>query len=177
MDKFTYRLYKDAKKNNDINLMKALYNGNRNNDIISFEYVKMLLKKRNLEEARPILIEMLETSNRCYALLELGRLEFMARNMDDARNYLCILLKEGNKRDKYFAKITLGKIEACCGNIELARTYFNQLLDSAIENERSNALLELGRLEFSQGNIDDAKKIFTSLVNSSVSKHSLLCLS
>ena len=101
MNGFTYKLYKDVKAKDDISMMKALYNGNRNNDIISFEYVKMLLKKRNLEEARPILIELLETSNRRYALLELGRLEFMARNMDDARNYLCILLKEGNKRDKY----------------------------------------------------------------------------
>ena len=91
-----------------------------------------ILKKRNLEEARPILIEMLETSNRCYALLELGRLEFMARNMELARHYLVISLKEGTKKDKYFAKITLGKIEACCGNIELARKYFNELLQITI---------------------------------------------
>lgn len=176
MDKFTYKLYRDAKAKDDISMMKALYNGNRNNDLIAFEYSKMLLRKRWVEEARPILMDLLETNNRCYALLELGRLEFMARNMELARYYLVILLKEGTKKDKYFAKITLGKIEACCGNIELARKYFNELLSSSIEKERSNALLELGRLEYSQGKVEKAKSIFNSLVNSSISKHALLCL-
>ena len=136
-------MLRKAKETGDISIMNALYNGNRNNTEIAFEYAKMLLKRRKYEEARPVLLQLLDTRNRLYALLELGRLEFFARNMNDARNYLTLLLKEGEKKDKYFAKITLGKIEACCGNIELARTYFNQLLDSAIENERSKALLEL----------------------------------
>ena len=50
MRDYMYYLCKSAKKNKDINTMKALYQGSPNNYKIKFEYAKLLIDINN--EAR-----------------------------------------------------------------------------------------------------------------------------
>ena len=186
---FINSLLKTAKREKDLNILRSLYNGNKNNTIIKFEYAKMLIYKGFFDEGKELLLELLNTSNDSYARLELARLNYFYGNIDIAREYLNPIAKAGdkaaiyelarieseqrnveeaqklllsiisNKKDSY-ARVELGKIELSLGNVDKARKYYEE----AIKNQKMpSAKLALGKLEKALGNIDKAKGIFEGL--------------
>lgn len=149
-----------AKRNKDLELMKVLYENNRNNLQISLEYAKLLIEKNKKEEAREILIDLLNTQIDNCAMLELGRLEKQDGNIALARKYFNELLKFQD--DKTCVMLELGKLEKEQGNFSIARKYFKSLLNST---NNARAILELGKLEKMDGNIESARKYFNKLLD------------
>jgi len=138
-------------------LYEMLYKKYPDDNIIKFEYAKVC-KKININSAKQLLSELLNTSNRTYAMLELAKIEKEQENYQKAREYFEELI--GGKNDEY-ALLELGKLEKKQGNIEKAREYFKKL---AKEKNRTYAMLELGKIENEQGNIEEAYKYFELLL-------------
>ena len=137
--------------------------------ISKFELAKLLIKdNQTKEEGREILIELLNTQSKTYAMLELGRLEASEGNNKEARKYFLELLNTPNKT---YAMLELGRLEASEGNNKEARKYFQQLLNA---QNKTYAMLELGRLEASEGNNKEARKYFLKLLNTPSKNYAML---
>ena len=137
-----------------------------NDRIVKFELARALAKtSEGKQEAKELLIQLLSTQNRTYAMLELGKLEASEGNNAQARSYFEQLLSEQN-RNRTYAMLELGKLEAREGNNAKARSYFEQLLfTSGKLSDRNYAMLELGKLEASEDNDDQARSYFEQLLS------------
>lgn len=162
MRKYINRLLNDAVINNDIGMVRALYMGSPHDYSIKFEYAKMLSNNGDIALARELFYELLDSRNRNFALLELGKLECYFGDILKAKGYFNELLFSNNIKDKCFALLELGKLEAFCGNRDKAYEYFNEIL--SIKRNDYYAMMEIGMLEASGGNIDKAKDIFMDLI-------------
>ena len=191
MEKLIHRLFIDAKRNKDLKAMKSLHNGYPNDSTIKFEYAFLLKMYGYYDEAKQLFIELLDTRNADYAMIELG---IMAENENDlpkAREYfekvarygdnyalfhlarLDRLEKKYNKARKELqallstkmegVKTELGRLEAEAGNISEARRIFENMKE---KDNDPHGDLELGKLEKGLGNYEEAKRIFRELVDS-----------
>lgn len=97
MDNGTYSYFLEAKRKQDINLMRKLYENNMDDSIIKFEYGKMLAKRHKYSLAKPIFEDLIKTKNNTHAILELGRLEYTLGNVDRVRKHLESLLNTEGK--------------------------------------------------------------------------------
>jgi len=154
----TYEKIQKAKENNDVSAMGRLYQKNRKDLLIKFEYAKLLRLNGNKIESKKLLLEMLNTDNWTYASLELGKMEKEDGNIEPAKKYFKSLL---HTRDKKYAIFQLGKIAKEEGNIELARQYFKQLIK---EYNDIYAMMELGILEKEEGNTKLARQYFETII-------------
>lgn len=135
MKKYIYDMLNKAVKNSDINMVKALYNGSPNNSRVKFEYARLLIKEGNITVAKNLLIELLDSKNKNYALLELGRLESFYGNRDKAREYFYQIM--AIKENEYYAMMELSRLEAEDGNIKEAKEILKQLIKQN-ENKASS---------------------------------------
>ena len=151
--------YKDA-----IYILRKLYTEEPFDNIIKFELARVLIRfEDTLNEGRNYLLELLlHTSNRSYAMLELGKLEARLGNYEEAKSYFTDLIYLGGQ-SKTYATLELGKLEASVGNYEEAKSYFTNLI-YLNGRDKAYAMLELGRLEARVGNYEEAKSYFTNLI-------------
>lgn len=158
MKKNIYPQFEFAKKKKNLKIMADLYYQNPKEKIIKFEYAKLLVERKLYEEGKELLLELLNTDNEDYALLELGKLYASENNIDEARNCFNKLLKQGDS----YAKLELGMLEMHQGNYDIARDLFNELI-SKYDNHR--AKLELAKLESMIGNKVTAHEGFSELTD------------
>ena len=167
MNNQNYKLFLEAKElirkrkyNEALIILRKIYQLEPYNGSIKFELAKLLIKmSSNKQEGKKMLFELLNTQNRTYAMLELGRLEASEGNNSKAREYFEQLLKE---QINTYAILELARLEVSEGNNSKAREYFEQLLNT---KNRTYAMLELGRLEASEGNNAKAREYFEQLLN------------
>ena len=189
MKKFMYGLLTEAKKEKDLKMIESIYNGNKYDSIIKFEYAKMLNYYGKYNEGNALLLELLESRNADYAMLELGKAEQAVGNISKARDYYNTLIKKGDSAAIYklakleinqnnpeearkllmsiinfdksgLARIELGKLESNLGNNNKARGHFKTALNI---NKTPIAKIALGRLERNLGNFEEAKRFFKSV--------------
>ena len=158
MDNAVYAKYMEAKQTGNLTLMKNLYKKHKNEVIIKFEYAKMLVRNKDLREARKLFKEILGLSENIFALLELGRVEYMLGNIEEARGIFLNLL---GTKNHCLAVFELGKLENNLGNIEAAARCYNEILKQKVD---PFAMLELGRLEVEKGNYIRARKYFNDIL-------------
>lgn len=189
MESLIYKLFIDAKRSKDLKAMKSLLNGYPNDSTIKFEYAKMLIPQRKYEEAKQLFLELLDTRNANYAMLELGKMECYTGNNEKAREYFNKLAESGDKyaafelarldiqEKKYYkakkelkellpykvdgVMTELGRLEAIMGNIGEAKRIF-KVMEEKIHDPHGT--LELGKLELSMGNFETARDIFSKLL-------------
>lgn len=142
----THEKMKIAKKYKDIVAMEKLYKENPNDNIIKFEYARLLKFKGNKNKSKMLLLELLNTDNWNYATMELGKIEKEQGDIKKAREYFESLL---NTQSKAYAILELGILEKEQGNIEKAREYFETLLNT---QDKSYAFIMLVLLEFLEKN-------------------------
>ena len=153
MKSYMRSMLHEAIKNGNVDTVKALYNGNPNDYEIKFEYARLLIDTGDVNQGKKMLLELLDTRNRNYALLELGKLAVQEKNINIAKKcFNEIIAYRYNDKDK-------------------ARKNFVEILRNTDDrNDKNHALLELGRLEAESGNIEEAKKCFNRLI--SINKNS-----
>lgn len=160
-------LIKQKKYDEANKILKDLLRREPNDSMIKFEYAKNLLNisKGNVDEVKQLLIQLINTKSKSFAIQELGKIYANENDFDKAKYYFDKLLKHGNEsgneKDVLFSKLELGKLYANVKNFEKAKEYFEQLLDTSNENY---ALLELGRLYASEGKNEQAKSLFEQLL-------------
>ena len=153
-------LIKIKKYQEAIIILREIYQLEPYDRFIKFELAKLLIKMSSTkQEGKKMLFELLNTQNRTYATLELGRLEVSEGNNVKAREYFEQLL---NTQNRTYAMLELGRLEVNEGNNVKAREYFEQLLNT---QNRTHAMLELGRLEVNEGNNVKAREYFEQLLN------------
>ena len=123
--------------------MKELYEQNKEDIIIAFEYAKLLVRSKKYIEAKQILLALTKTKNENFAKFELAKLEILLGNINQGRNILLSLIGTSNE---LFAKFELGKLEATLGNFEKAMEYFNEVINSGKRKDKTFAYLELGKI-------------------------------
>ena len=128
--------------------------------VVKFELAKLLIKNNKTKtEGKNLLLDLLDSRNKTYAMLELGKLEASEGNDKEARKYFLELL---NTPSKTYAMLELGRLEASERNNKEARKYLLELLNTP---NKTYAMLELGKLEASEGNNKEARKYFLQLYN------------
>ena len=158
MDNAVYAKYMEAKTTGNLTLMKNLYKKHKDEVIIKFEYGKMLVRNKELREARKLFKEILGLSENIYALLELGRVEYMLGNIETARGIFLNLL---GTKNQCLALFELGKLENNLGNVDAAARCYEEILKQKTD---PYAMLELGRLEVEKGNYIRARKQFENIL-------------
>ena len=156
MNNQVYSTFQLAKKNRDLKTMERLYLANKSDIYIKFEYAKLLNRYGKKREAYVLFKEL--SFNNCYALFELGKLEFEFKNIDEARRIFNSLL---NTKTGLYALFELGKLEMSVGNINYARKCFKDILK---EKKDIFAMLELGKLELSIGDVNKARQLFLDIL-------------
>ena len=168
MDKEIY-LKKDKKenylrrivafKNKDEKVIRRLQRKNPNDLNLKFEFAKLLLSKGEeyYDEAEKLLIDLLQTRNKRYAMLELGKLEYKKENLKEARTYFEKLLSIW---EDAYARLELGKIEYDLENFEKAKFNFEKVLK---EKYDPLVLFQLARTEKKLGNFPQARIYFKAV--------------
>ena len=150
-----YDEFCNAKKNNDIDLIKKLYLENPEESAIGICYAKMLLKKRRNNEAEIVLLDLVSKGEKLVqAYFSLGRINLFRKKYDKAKEYF---LKVLELREDTFALSELGKIEMINKNYEKAIEYFNRVLE--IENN-PYVMRELARIYVKLDNLNEAKDLY-----------------
>lgn len=142
------------------NKKKSVKPGNKVSDKLKAEFqkAKSYIDSGNYEEARRILLRQLDTKNKKYALLELGKLEAQLDNIKKAKNYYEKILKIDNK-DEY-AMSEIGKIEYVLGNYDQAKIYFDKIL--SLTNDPITRF-QLAKTEYKLGNVSKARLHYKAL--------------
>lgn len=129
--------YRDA-----IIILKRLCKFEPNDLILKFELARLLIKNEDTKiEGKLLLEELLDTENKAYAMIELGKLKLEEENKKEARKYFLLAL---NTENKAYAMIELGKLELKEDNVEKSRYYLEEALNISNEEEKT---LELGKLD------------------------------
>jgi len=149
----------NAKRNKNINALHMLYEKNKNNNELAFEYAKYIIKSRDYKKAKKILYSLLKTEYKLKAKFEMCKISILTHDFEKARRDLNSLINKYN--DKY-AKLELAKLEIEEGNYEEARILLEELV---YKQNDSYAILELGKLEYLYGNVFAAKNLFLYLIN------------
>lgn len=136
MEEKTYNAFNYAIKNNDIKLIQDLYSKNKEDSYIKLECAKMLIKCGKKYEGKTLLEELLSTSSRDLALLELGRLEVHEGDRNLARLYFDKLKFSSNVKFKQYALLELGKLEVYECNFPFARMHFQNALNTISKGKK-----------------------------------------
>lgn len=123
-----------------------------------FQRAKSYIQNGRYDEARRILKGQLNTKNKIYAMLELGKLEAQLENIKEAKSYYEMILKLDPKDD--YALYEIGKIEYVLGNFESAKNYFEKVLEF-----RNDVLttFQLAKTEYKLGNASKARIYYKAL--------------
>lgn len=116
------------------------------------------------------LLEQVTKNDDKLIILELGKLEALLGNYDEAREYLNSLISTSTK---CYALLSLGEMEIERRNFELARFYFEELKDNVLAYDR------LGNIELQLGNFEKAEYLYDKKLgvrNGRLSKLGLLKL-
>ena len=106
--------------------LRTLYKLEPNDLVIKFELAKILIKNNKTKlEGKKLLLELLNTNSKTYAMLELGKLEVSKGNNDKAREYFEELL---NTNNKIYAVQELIYIEIKENNIIKAYELFEKIV-------------------------------------------------
>ena len=168
LDDNTFRLFRKAVKDKDLELMQQIYYDNWDNLLIKFNYAKLVIASGDLAHGRTLLMEILKKKMDLYTVFELGKLEVILGNIDSARLCFETILK---KKFDVYATLELAKLELHEKNNEKAR----ELLESLLETKgRHPALLELGRMDASNGNYDEARKKFGTILEEKNDNYAIL---
>lgn len=170
MKKYLSGLLNEAVKNSDINTIKALYNGSPHEPRIKFEYARLLIKNGNTTLGKKLLIELLDSKNKNYALLELGLLSVTEKDLIKAKECFNELLSSEYINDECCALLELGRIESFYGDKDKAREYFKRILN--IKKNDYYAMMELSRLEAENEHIEEAKMMLSNLIKRDKNKSS-----
>lgn len=118
--------YKDA-----IVILKRLCKFEPNNLILKFELARLLIKyKEKKDEGKVLLEELLDTTNKVYAMFELAKLEIEEENYEKAKEMLEKIIDTENN---CLAILELTKLEIKGENLEEANYYFEKLLEIIFE--------------------------------------------
>lgn len=123
-----------------------------------FQRAKSYIKDGKYDDARKILTGQLNTKNKKFALLELGKLEAQLENLKEAKRYYEMILDIDNKDD--YAMLELGKIEFVLGNYEDAKKQFDKILE--FRNDPITTF-QLAKTEYLLGNTSKARMYYKSL--------------
>ena len=147
--------YKEA-----LSIFQKLYELEPTDHVIKFELARLYIKENEtLENGKQMLIELLDTTSKNYAILELGKLEVNCKKYEAAKKYFIELISTPSRN---YAILELGRLEMLTGHPKKARHYFKKILET---KSRSYAMLELGKLEASQGNNELARMYLEELIN------------
>ena len=113
------------------------------------------------DQARSTFGKVLETKNKNYAMLELGKMEAKIGNTDSARYYFNELLY-GNEKDKAYATLELALLDVANDEVDAARDKLKSLLNGF---NWYMALFELAILESIEGNTDIAIEYLQKLID------------
>ena len=150
------RKYKDATR-----ILRQINQSEPNDNIVKFELAKLLAKDKYTKgESEKIFKELINTQNKTYALLELGRLYASVGKTNDAEKCFKELL---NTQSRTYALLELGRLYASVGKTNDAEKCFKELITSQAQN-KTYAMLELGRLYASAGKTNEAEKCFKELI-------------
>ena len=123
-----------------------------------FQRAKSYINTGRYDEAREILIRQLNTKNKKYAMLELGKLEAQLENIKEAKRYYEMILKLDSKDD--YAMFEIGKIEYVLGNYKEAKDRFEKILE--IRNDPITRF-QLAKTEYKLGNASKARIHYKAL--------------
>ena len=165
MKNYSYQLFLKAKESGDKEKMKFLYENYKSDPYIKLEYAKILIEEYKIKEGETLLLELLETKNYLYALLELGKLETSKNNNEKAKKYFSDLLKYGNEKDKSIALFWLGKIESNLGNYKESMKYFNEVLSKGTKEDKMWSILEIAKVYYKQDDYETAKNYFLRMLS------------
>lgn len=154
---------------NDETYLRQLLKQSPDDMNIKIKLVKILLNdSKNIEEAKQLLQELLDTRFRKFAMLELGKLESKCDNIKAAKYYLTNLL---NSKNNLEALIELGKLEKKNDNLEKAIEYFSLIIDNQVNKDKYKqefytlvALLQLIFIEIHRENYEKAYLTFNKLL-------------
>lgn len=92
---------------------------------VDFENAPYEERLKNMKEAKELCTQTLTEKNKYFSRLELGRIEAMLGNLEEARWHFELLL---GKHIEGYALFELGKLELFLDNRQEATSYFEQLL-------------------------------------------------
>lgn len=139
-----------------------------NNDFSNKNRAKLELARLeknlgNIDKAKTILEELLNTDNRAYALLELSLLLIDMKQYDKAKEHLQDLMTYGGK-DEIIAKEHLAELEIQLYNLKEAKGLLNSLLDTF---DRNFAVTKLGLIADIEGDLDTARVYLEEAIETS----------
>lgn len=138
------KLIKDGKYEEARRIIKRLYAFEPNDLVIKLEYARLLIRDENTEEKGiKLLEEELNTRNRNYALLEIGKLEVEHGNILKAREYFDELKNSEDKGTKGYALKEILYLEIGDKNYEEAYRLFEEIKKYRVLSES-----ELVRIDF-----------------------------
>ena len=136
---------------------------------VRFELARVLINKiETRQEGKNILLSLLNTENKEYALLQLGKIYAKEGENDKARWNFEQLLKTPSRT---YAMLELGKLYAKEGKNDKAGWNFEQLLKTP---SRTYAMLELGKLYAKEGKNDKARWNFEQLLKTTSRTYAML---
>ena len=158
-NKYVKKLHTDLKYyNKDKKRSIKLDSGVSDKLKADFQRAKSYIDDGRYNEARLILLKQLNTNNKKYAMLELGKLEAQLENVKEAKRYYEMVLRV-DKRDEY-ALVEIGKIEYVLGNYEEAKERFEKALE--FRNDPITKF-QLAKTEYKLGNTGRARVIYKDL--------------
>ena len=156
---YVKKLHTDLKYYSKDKIRPAKLDNNVSSDLKNdFQRAKSYINTGKYEQARRILIGQLNTKNRKYAMLELGKLEAQLENIKEAKNYYEMILKIDPKDD--YAMQELGRMEYVLGNYKEAKAYFEKILE--LVNDPITTF-QLAKTEYKLGNVSKARVYYKAL--------------
>lgn len=152
-------LIKEEKINEAEAILKRLIKFEPKNLVIKFELARLLVKnEKTKEQGKKMLIELLDTKNDQYAIIELARLEEKEENYATAKYYLNKLNDDNN----VYTLLLNGRIEFKQKNFIKAREYFEKVYNMDCE-ESIYASDDLMLLNIVEEKYDDAYKFINDV--------------
>lgn len=142
--------------------LKKLMKKDSENYAIRLEFAKVLIDMNNLSRARRILESLIDSKNKNYAILELGKLSVIEGDFYKAREYFESLL---NTTNITYGLLELGKLEILEGNYIQAQTCFYKILSIKNDENKSCAIQEILNLNIKLGHYEEALVYLEKLIN------------
>jgi len=143
-------------------ILKKLMKKDSEDYAIRFEFAKILIEMNNLTRAKKILESLLNSKNRNYAILELGKIAVIEGDLTKARNYFESLLNTSNM---IYSLIELGKLENLEGNYLKAQTCFYKTLSAKCNDNKCCAIQEILNLNIKLANYEKSLIYLNKLIN------------
>lgn len=163
------KLIKNRKFDEALNRLKKLYKLNPGNRFVMLEIAR--IKARNpatINEAKEMLISLLDEPKASSAMFELGKIEFEQGNIDKARSYFTKLI---SREEEPLAYIELAKLESSVRNYSTAKSILELLLYR--DNDKNLlAQIELSKIERKFGNINNSIVYINNVLNGEDGKFS-----